>query len=41
MQKIGMIREGCLRQHIKHWGVYEDYTMYGIMATEWHELKNR
>ena len=35
MQKIGMIREGCLRQHIKHWGVYEDYEIYGILATEW------
>ena len=35
MQKIGMIREGCLRQHIKHWGVYEDYAIYGILASEW------
>ena len=37
LQKIGMTREGCLRQHIKHWGVYEDYAIYGILATEWHQ----
>ena len=41
MQKIGMICEGCLRQHIKHWGVYEDYAMYGILASEWQEQKNK
>lgn len=41
LQKIGMTREGCLRQHIKHWGIYEDYAMYGILATEWHERKNK
>ena len=40
MQKIGMIREGCLRQHIKHWGVYEDYVIYGILATEWHKQQD-
>ena len=41
LQKIGMIREGCLRQHIKHWGVYEDCAIYGILATEWYEGKNK
>ena len=41
LQKTGMICEGCLRQHIKHWGVYEDYAIYGILATEWHERKNK
>ena len=41
LQKIGMIREGCWRQHLKHWGIYEDLAVYGILATEWHELKNR
>lgn len=35
LQKIGMTYEGCLRQHIKHWGVYEDLAMYGILASEW------
>ena len=41
LQKIGMIHEGCLRQHIKHWEVYEDYAIYGILASEWHERKNK
>ena len=35
MQKIGMTCEGCLRQHIKHWGIYEDVAMYGILNSEW------
>lgn len=35
LQKIGMISEGCLRQHIKHWGVYEDIAIYGLLASEW------
>lgn len=39
LHKIGMIQEGCLRQHIKHWGIYEDLPMYGILAIEW--LKNK
>ena len=41
MQKIGMICEGCLRQDVNKWGVFEDLILYGILATEWHELKNR
>lgn len=31
MQKIGMIYEGCLKQHIKKWGVFEDLEFYGIL----------
>ncbi|WP_071592913.1 GNAT family N-acetyltransferase [Pleurocapsa sp. PCC 7319] len=41
MQKVGMTYEGCLRQHTKHWGIYEDRAIYGILATEWHEGKNK
>ena len=41
MQKVGMIREGCLRQHEQKWGKFEDVAMYGILATEWHEGKNK
>jgi [ribosomal protein S5]-alanine N-acetyltransferase len=41
MQKIGMIHEGCLRQDANKSGVFEDRILYGILATEWHELKNR
>jgi RimJ/RimL family protein N-acetyltransferase len=38
MQKIGMIREGCLRQHTEKWGVLEDLVVYGILRDEWGNL---
>jgi RimJ/RimL family protein N-acetyltransferase len=31
MEKIGMTYEGCLRQHVKKWGVYEDVAFYGVL----------
>jgi len=34
MQKVGMKYEGCLRQHFKKWGNYEDSEMYGILREE-------
>lgn len=34
MQKIGMKREGCLRQHVKRWGKFEDVEAYGILKEE-------
>lgn len=35
MQKIGMIREGTLRQHTIKWGKYEDLHLYGLLKDEW------
>ena len=35
MQKIGMAYEGCLRQHIKKWDVFEDLALYGILQSDW------
>jgi ribosomal-protein-alanine N-acetyltransferase len=35
MKKIGMQYEGCLRQHIKKWGVFQDMMYYGILRTEY------
>ena len=35
MQKIGMTYEGCLRQHVKKWGEYEDMEYYGILSSEY------
>jgi len=35
MQKMGMVREGCLRQHDCKWGEYKDVETYGILAAEW------
>jgi len=34
MQKSGMKYEGCLRQHFKKWGNYEDSELYGILREE-------
>ena len=34
MQKIGMSREGVLRQHVRKWDVYEDVAVYGILRAE-------
>lgn len=31
MVKIGMRREGTLRQHTKKWDVFEDVTIYGLV----------
>lgn len=41
LQKIGMTKEGCWRQHIKHLGVYEDSAMYGILADEWNKKQSK
>ena len=35
MQKIGMTYEGCQRQHIQKWGVFEDLATYGILQSEY------
>ncbi len=34
MQKIGMVHEGCLRQHVLKWGKFENLEKYGILADE-------
>ena len=35
MEKLGMTREGVLRQHVKKWGVFEDNVEYGILKSEY------
>ena len=35
MEKIGMQREGCLRQHVDKWGQYVDLNLYGILREEY------
>lgn len=34
MQKLGMQREGRLRNHVRKWGKLEDMEMYGILKSE-------
>jgi RimJ/RimL family protein N-acetyltransferase len=35
MEKIGMKREGILREHVYKWDKYEDIVIYGILRKEW------
>jgi ribosomal-protein-alanine N-acetyltransferase len=35
MEKIGMQYEGCERQRVKKWGVFEDVKMYAILKDEY------
>jgi RimJ/RimL family protein N-acetyltransferase len=35
LQKIGMRYEGCLRQHVNKWEVFEDLALYGILQSEY------
>ena len=35
MAKIGMKKEGILRQHVIKWDKYEDVVSYGILKKEW------
>jgi RimJ/RimL family protein N-acetyltransferase len=36
MQKIGMQREGVLRDAVRKWGHFEDVALHAILAPEWH-----
>jgi RimJ/RimL family protein N-acetyltransferase len=35
LEKIGMTREGVLRQRVKKWGVFEDVVVMAILKEEW------
>ena len=35
LQKLGMTYEGCLRQHVNKWEVFEDLALYGILRSEY------
>ena len=38
LEKIGMHYEGCLRQHIKKWGNFEDIMGYGMLKSDFNSL---
>ena len=40
LQKIGMVHEGCQRQHIQKWGVFEDLELFGMLKSDY-ELQKR
>ncbi len=31
MEKAGMVQEGYLKEHVRHWGEYKDLFVYGIV----------
>jgi [ribosomal protein S5]-alanine N-acetyltransferase len=35
LQKVGMVYEGCLREHIFKGGQFHDVEHYGLLAREW------
>ncbi|HHI03693.1 MAG TPA: N-acetyltransferase [candidate division Zixibacteria bacterium] len=35
MENIGMLYEGCCRQHVKRWGEYQDIKIYSILRSEY------
>lgn len=39
MKKIGMKKEGELREHVLRWNKYEDLIVYGITQKEWQKIK--
>ncbi len=41
LQKLGMIHEGHLREHVVKWGVFETLEVYGILDDEWHAQRRR
>lgn len=41
MQKVGMTREGIMREHHKKWGEYEDRVAYGLLAADWEGVERR
>jgi RimJ/RimL family protein N-acetyltransferase len=34
MEKVGMLHEGTLRQHIYHWGAFKDVDVYGVLRPD-------
>jgi RimJ/RimL family protein N-acetyltransferase len=35
LQKVGMRREGCQREHLRKWDHFVDSELYGILRHEW------
>jgi [ribosomal protein S5]-alanine N-acetyltransferase len=33
--KIGMQREGCMREHVRKWGEFIDAEVYGVLRADW------
>ncbi|MCE5250279.1 GNAT family N-acetyltransferase [bacterium] len=38
MEKLGMTFEGCIREHVKKWGNFEDAKLYSILRREYEQI---
>ena len=38
LEKVGMRYEGCFRQHIKKWGIFEDVLGHGMLKADFDSL---
>lgn len=41
LEKVGLTEEGVLRQHVRHWGRYEDLRFHGILGNEYTARKQQ
>lgn len=40
LEKIGMTKEGLLRQPLRKWGVFEDVVLWAILRQDWNAMAN-
>jgi len=38
LEKLGMLREGLLRQRVRKWGVFEDVVLMAILHEDWTQM---
>ena len=41
LEKVGMKREGLLRQRVRKWGVFEDVVLMAILNEDWNQSGKR
>jgi RimJ/RimL family protein N-acetyltransferase len=41
LEKLGMKREGLLRQRVRKWGVFEDVVLLAILHDDWRQMNEK
>ncbi|MGA2866497.1 MAG: GNAT family N-acetyltransferase [Verrucomicrobiota bacterium] len=41
LEKLGMKREGLLRQRVRKWGVFEDVVLMAILHDDWRQMSGK
>jgi RimJ/RimL family protein N-acetyltransferase len=41
LEKVGMRREGLLRQRVRKWGVFEDVVLLAILHDDWAQMSGK